>query len=104
MKTAMQELIDEIRQQIIKSAQGKNLTNRTGEYRIGLTKAIELATEKLEKEKEQIIEARLDGFKISGEGWNGEYPFEGESCKEINTRIDNEGYYNQTYNQKKPLC
>ena len=52
----------------------------------------------LEKEKEQIIEARLDGFKISGEGWNGEYPFEGKSDKEINTRIDNEGYYNQTYN------
>ena len=54
--------------------------------------------ELLEKEKEQIIEARLDGFKISGEGWNGEYPFEGKSYKEINTRIDNEGYYNQTYN------
>lgn len=53
----------------------------------------------LEKEKEQIIEARLDGFKISGEGWNGEYPFEGKSDKEINTRIDNEGYYNQTYNK-----
>jgi hypothetical protein len=55
--------------------------------------------ELLVKEKEQIIEARLDGFKISGEGWNGEYPFEGKSDKEINTRIDNEGYYNQTYNQ-----
>ena len=54
--------------------------------------------ELLVKEKEQIIEARLDGFKISGEGWNGEYPFEGKSDKEINTRIDNEGYYNQTYN------
>ena len=52
-----------------------------------------------EKHKEEIINARLDGFKISGEGWNGEYPFEGKSDKEINIRIDNEGYYNQTYNQ-----
>ena len=58
-----------------------------------------ITNELIQKEKEQIIEARLDGFKISGEGWNGEYPFEGKSDKEINTRIDNEGYYNQTYNQ-----
>jgi hypothetical protein len=83
MKTAMQELMDEVRKL------RKNGFSVDDKYLQGL----------LEKEKEQIIEARLDGFKISGEGWNGEYPFEGKSDKEINTRIDNEGYYNQTYNK-----
>ncbi len=79
----MQELMDEVRKL------RKNGFSVDDKYLQGL----------LEKEKEQIIEARLDGFKISGEGWNGEYPFEGKSDKEINTRIDNEGYYNQTYNK-----
>jgi hypothetical protein len=48
-------------------------------------------------EKEQILEARLDGFKISGEGWNGEYPFEGKDDSIILEKIDNNKYYNETY-------
>jgi hypothetical protein len=84
MKTAMQELILAVNEHIYNPSKKKESFN-TIKY--------------LEKEKEQIIEARLDGFKISGEGWNGEYPFEGKSDKEINTRIYNEGYYNKTYNQ-----
>jgi hypothetical protein len=58
-------------------------------------------SEYLEKEKEQIIDARLDGFVISGEGWNGEYPFEGKTYEEISLKIHNEEYYKITYEQSK---
>jgi hypothetical protein len=50
-----------------------------------------------EMEKEQILDARLDGFKISAEGWNGEYPFEGVTDYYIMLDIKNEQYYNETF-------
>jgi hypothetical protein len=50
-------------------------------------------------EKEQIEKARLDGFKISAEGWNGEYPFEICDDNNISQEIDNIKYYNETYNK-----
>ena len=50
-----------------------------------------------EMEKEQILDARLDGFKISAEGWNGEYPFEGVTDYYIMLDINNEQYYNETF-------
>ena len=51
-------------------------------------------------EKDQICSARLDGFKISGEGWNGEHPFEGKDDSIISEKIDNNKYYNETYNSQ----
>ena len=51
-------------------------------------------------EKEQILKARLDGFKISAEGWNGEWPFEGKDDSIILEKIDNNKYYNETYQNK----
>lgn len=50
-----------------------------------------------EMEKKQILSARLDGFKSSGEGYNGEYPFEYEPDEYISEKISNEQYYNETY-------
>jgi hypothetical protein len=50
-------------------------------------------------EKEQMCNARLDGFKTSGEGWNGEYPFEGKNDHTISEEIDNNKYYTETYNK-----
>ena len=50
-----------------------------------------------EMEKEQILDARLDGFKISAEGWNGEYPFEGVTDYYIMLDIKNDDYYNETF-------
>lgn len=50
-------------------------------------------------EKQQIMDARLDGFKISAEGWNGEYPCEGWTINEISHKIKNEQYYKETYNK-----
>ena len=90
MKTAMQELIYEIQQEIRKSAQGENLTNRTGEYRIGLSKAIGFVSDKLEKEKAEIIDAHI----------NGQSEFDILEYRDINISLA-EQYYNQTYNQNK---
>ena len=45
--------------------------------------------------EEQIMNARLNGFKESAEGWNGEYP--GWDDKETSIKINNEQYYNETY-------
>ncbi|KKK70984.1 hypothetical protein LCGC14_2918540 [marine sediment metagenome] len=38
-------------------------------------------------EKSRLKQAFLEGFKISGEGWNGEYPCEGEKDETIWERI-----------------
>ncbi len=66
-KTAMQELIDRLEEHLVQSARGQLGTNRGGDYRIGLRKAIDFANEELEKEKEQLEEARLKGY---GEGYD----------------------------------
>ena len=73
MKTAMQELIDEL-----ESIKG---------YKYGGL-VIRLIKDKLEKEKEQIIDARIDGdenYSLVG-GKRYEYA---------------EQYYNETYNQNE---
>ena len=85
MKTAMQELIEHIE------------SNEIVYNKALILKLKEL----LKKEKEQILDARLDGFVISGEGWNGEYPFEGKTYEEISLKINNEEYYKITYDQNK---
>jgi hypothetical protein len=82
MKTAMQELTDYM----------KTYFHLTDE-------SLEMFDKALEKEKEQILDARLDGFVISGEGWNGEYPFEGKTYEEISLKINNEEYYKITYDK-----
>ena len=56
---------------------------------------IEILEQAKQMEKEQIMNARLDGFKESAEGWNGEYP--GWDVKETSIKINNEQYYNETY-------
>ena len=50
-----------------------------------------------EMEKEQIIEARNDGFKVSGEGFNGEYGI--EDFNFLTEEIKSEQYYNETFNK-----
>jgi len=70
MKTAMQELIDELERV-------RSMTN--------MNFVIRIATDLLEKEKQQIIDASS----------NHCYPTEGEALMYA------EQYYNQTYNQNK---
>ena len=81
MKTAIQELIDK-------------LSNYDLEMIFIFKNEIHKA---LEKEKEQIMNAYVDGFDISGEGWNGEYGI--KDFNNIKEEIEVEEYYNQTYNK-----
>jgi len=60
-------------------------------------KAKKIADQAKEMEKEQIMDARLDGFKISAEGWNGEHPFEGVTDYYIMLDINNDEYYKKTF-------
>jgi len=75
--------------------------SRNSEYTIEVIKWCiqQLENRCLELEKKQLIEARLDGFKLSGEGFNGEYPFEGCLDKKIHEAIDNEQYYTTKFNK-----
>jgi len=74
MKSAIKELIERIEQQIELSAHNKLGTNRTGDYRIGLNKALQLAFDALETEKQQIIDAaNQDEFETLGGVTKGEY-------------------------------
>jgi hypothetical protein len=72
MKTAMQELIDELERV-------RSMTN--------MNFVIRIATDLLEKEKEQIIDAYINGF-----------PDDWESDKRIRYAKE---YYNMNYNQNK---
>jgi hypothetical protein len=89
MKTAMQELL--------KWAKNSDMSDTM----ISPQDLLNVINPLLEKEKEQILDARLDGFVISGEGWNGEYPFEGKTYEEISLKINNEEYYKITYDQSE---
>ena len=67
MKTAMQELIDKI-QYSIDVQSGVSLIETLTETQVNTLKAVMLVAENLlEKEKEQLEEARLKGY---GEGYN----------------------------------
>lgn len=71
---------------------------KTKEVESAMNDVINIITQEgLPTEKKQISNARLDGFKISGEGWNGEFPFEWEPDNYIVEKIRNEQYYNETY-------
>ena len=48
-----------------------------------------------EKEKQQSITDYCEGFKASGEGWNGEYGL--DNILDVAGEIDAEQYYNETY-------
>ena len=85
MKTAMQELIDDLKE-LKKDSKERN---KDTSFDIGMTFAIARAELRLKKEKEQIIEAYEDGKQ------NGM-----DSITNIHMYIIGEKYYNQTYNQK----
>ena len=83
MKTAMQELIDELENKI------KPIENNDDVYfNYGIRKSIQIALELLEKEKEQIIDAY--NHNMTG--------FDKLEQEEIGLNWA-EDYYNQTYNK-----
>jgi hypothetical protein len=83
MKTALQELIDDLRELKKHSKENKQDTS----FDIGMTFAIARAELRLEKEKEQIIDAYDKGSDVNDDL----KPLYGTPEK----------YYNQTYNQDK---
>ena len=85
-KTAINQAIDEIHQEIANSKNPDALTKRGGEYRIGLQHAIVILMGLREVEKEQIMKAH--GDEIS-------YLHDDGSWKNLN----GEQYYNETYEQ-----
>jgi hypothetical protein len=81
MKTAMQILITEL--------------EKIKDYHPTFLLAISTATDLLEKEKEQIMNAYCDGAKGGANGTKGQHEFGWVS------RHTRKKYYNQTYNQNK---
>lgn len=79
--TAAEWLIEQLKEQIRKSAHNELGTNRTGDYRIGLSKAIDFCEQAKEMEKQQIIDA-----------WIAE--------DNILQKLAAEKYYNETYKQQ----
>jgi len=93
MKTAVQQLIERIEKQIELSAHNKLGTNRTGDYRIGLNKALSFAFDALEAENKQIVSAYLSAIGYSGN-------CESHQMRMLDKRFleQAEQYYNETTN------
>ena len=88
MKTAMQELIDDLKE-LKKDSKERN---QDTSFDIGMTFAIARAELRLEKEKEQIMKANMDGYK------------EGCTFHSFGHRpLTTEEYYRQTYTQKQHI-
>jgi len=87
MITAVEQLIEEMRSYSYKVSKEGNLDMVAAfEYAIGIAKKY------LEKEKEQIIDAHL-------EGWSDAYDYiYSDSNQQARQAAD---YYNETYNQNK---
>jgi hypothetical protein len=51
-----------------------------------------------EMEKQQIIDAYENGFKISGEGWNGEYGI--NDFNKLTEEINSDQYYTERFKNK----
>ena len=83
-QTALELVISQLKEHITKSAHNQLGTNRTGDYRIGLVKAIDFCEQAKAMEKEQICNA----YRV---GWINYSP-----------KTDSEQYYNETFNTQTP--
>jgi hypothetical protein len=78
-QTALELVISQLKEHITKSAHNQLGTNRTGDYRIGLVKAIDFCEQAKELEKQQHQETYHQGLNSNFQ--------------------DFEQYYNETYNK-----
>ena len=85
-QTAVEWLINQLEEQIRKSAHNELGTTRTGEYRIGLRKAIDFCEQAKQIEKEQIEQSFVAC-------WKANVP-DGIECK-----LSANEYYNKNYEQ-----
>ena len=90
MKTAMMELIDILNKLKVDSTRPDCITKRTGDYRIGLDKAITEASNLLRKEREQMIDFGNHMQIVSDVSPDGDIFFAYEP----------EQYFTQTFNQE----
>ena len=95
-QTAMHELINRLKnfvKELYEKYDGDPLVKR------GVFIAIGEANKLLPSERQQIEDAYLEWFKIRGEGYNAEYPFEVDSDEKIFAKINPNYYYTQKYGQ-----
>jgi hypothetical protein len=81
-QTALELVISQLKEHITKSAHNQLDTNRTGDYRIGLVKAIDFCEQAKEMEKQQHKQTYYQGLNSNFQ--------------------DFEQYYNETFKTKKP--
>ena len=86
-QTAVDWLVDEIEKHYI-----------INNGRLDPTVVMELKMQANAMEKQQSITDYCEGFKASGEGWNGEYGL--TDMLDVAGEIDAEEYYNKTYKTK----
>lgn len=86
-QTAVDLVIEQLKEQIRKSAHNELGTNRTGEYRIGLTKGIELIEQAKEMENKNAV--------LFAKEYD-EYLFRGCGLP----RLTAEQYYNEIFKSK----
>jgi hypothetical protein len=87
-QTAVEWLVDEIEKHYI-----------TNIGTLDPTIVMELRRQAKAMEKQQSISDYCEGFKASGEGWNGEYGL--KDMLDVAGEIDAEDYYNKTYGGDK---
>ena len=94
-RTAMKDFLIHIREK--RNILTRDWQNGHGHYYVvRIFEMLEAeAFRRLEKEKEQIIDARVSGFASSAEGWNGEIPC--MKWSEMVRETKCEEYYNETY-------
>ena len=85
-QTAVEWLVEQLNEHIRKSAHNKLDTKRSGDYRIGLRKAIDFCEQAKEMEKQQIIDA-----------WNNGQS-DGVSVVSQQLYEPAKKYYNETFN------
>jgi hypothetical protein len=86
-QTALELVISQLKEHITKSAHNQLGTNRTGEYRIGLVKAIDFCEQAKAMEKDQHKQTWLDSTA------------QFDNAAAMTYKKDFEQYYNETYNK-----
>jgi hypothetical protein len=71
---------------LLKVSENDHQTNWKEQYGYFFTPK-ELEEYVMEKQMEAAEKGFLEGFKVSGEGYNGEYPFEGQTDEYIKEEI-----------------
>jgi hypothetical protein len=107
-QTVLELVISQLKEHITKSAHNQLGTNRTGDYRIGLVKAIDFCEQAKELEKQQkqkylmaILDCKNLLKEINKTATVGQTQIN-IKIFELENILNAEQYYNETYKTKKP--